>query len=218
MSRYGGADNAGGDRGPGPASPAGHPPEIPVMDSAQMARTLARMAHEILENNPGERSLAVVGIHTRGAVLGQRLRDLLAQLCGYDVPLGTLDISFYRDDVAVRGEAWMLPAGKQPQVRGTELSFGIDGTTIVLVDDVLYTGRTIRAAIDALFDYGRPRRIQLAVLVDRGHRDLPIRPDYVGKNIPTSLPERVSVRVTECDGTDEVVLVRRAEGTSNDQA
>jgi pyrimidine operon attenuation protein/uracil phosphoribosyltransferase len=182
------------------------------MDAAQMSRTLARMAHEILEKNPGEQSLAVIGIHTRGAVLGQRLRDLLAQLSGYDVPLGTLDISFYRDDVAFRGEAWLLPAGKQPQVRGTELSFGIDGATIVLVDDVLYTGRTIRAAIDALFDYGRPRRIQLAVLVDRGHRDLPIRPDYVGKDIPTSLPERVSVRVTERDGTDEVVLERRAEG------
>jgi len=182
------------------------------MDAAQMARTLTRMAHEILEKNPSEQSLAVVGIHTRGAVLAQRLRELLAQLSGRDVPLGTLDISFYRDDVAVRGEAWLLPAGKQPEVRGTELPFGIDDTTIVLVDDVLYTGRTIRAAIDALFDYGRPRRIQLAVLVDRGHRELPIRPDYVGKNIPTSLPERVSVRVTERDGVDEVVLVRGKEG------
>jgi pyrimidine operon attenuation protein/uracil phosphoribosyltransferase len=191
---------------------SGEPHEVAIMDAAQMARTLTRMAHEILEKNPGEQSLAVVGIHTRGAVLAQRLRDLLAQLSGRDLPLGTLDISFYRDDVAVRGQAWMLPAGRQPEVRGTELAFGLNGTTVVLVDDVLYTGRTIRAAIDALFDYGRPRRIQLAVLVDRGHRELPIRPDYVGKNIPTSLPERVSVRVTERDGIDEVVLVRSEEG------
>ena len=182
------------------------------MDASQMARTLTRMAHEILEKNPSEPSLAVVGIHTRGAVLAQRLRDLLSQLSGRDVPLGALDISFYRDDVAVRGEAWMLPAGKQPEVRGTELPFSLDEATIVLVDDVLYTGRTIRAAIDALFDFGRPRRIQLAVLVDRGHRELPIRPDYVGKNIPTSLPERVSVRVVERDGADEVVVVRGQEG------
>jgi pyrimidine operon attenuation protein / uracil phosphoribosyltransferase len=188
------------------------PHEVPIMDAAQMARTLSRMAHEIIEKNPAEQPLAVVGIHTRGAVLAQRLRDLLAQLSGRDVPLGALDISFYRDDVAVRGEAWMLPAGKQPELRGTELAFDIDGTTIVLVDDVLYTGRTIRAAIDALFDFGRPRRIQLAVLVDRGHRELPIRPDYVGKNIPTSLPERVSVRVTERDQRDEVVLVRTDPG------
>jgi pyrimidine operon attenuation protein / uracil phosphoribosyltransferase len=184
------------------------------MDAEQMARTLGRMAHEILEKNPVPQPLAVVGIHTRGAVLARRLCDLLAQLSGGDVPLGTLDISFYRDDVAVRGEAWMLPAGKQPQVRGTELTFGIDGATIVLVDDVLYTGRTIRAAIDALFDYGRPRHIRLAVLVDRGHRDLPIRPDCVGKEIVTSPPERVNVRVAECDGTDEVVIVSRAEGTA----
>jgi pyrimidine operon attenuation protein/uracil phosphoribosyltransferase len=188
------------------------PHEVAIMDAAQMARTLARMAHEILEENPAEDSLAVVGIHTRGALLAQRLRDLLAQLSGRDVPLGTLDISFYRDDVAARGQAWMLPAGKQPEVRDTQLAFDIDGSTIVLVDDVLYTGRTIRAAVDALFDFGRPRRIQLAVLVDRGHREVPIRPDYVGKNISTSLPERVSVRVVERDGTDEVVLLRSAEG------
>jgi pyrimidine operon attenuation protein/uracil phosphoribosyltransferase len=188
------------------------PDEVAIMDAAQMSRTLTRMAHEILEKNPSEHSLAVVGIHTRGAVLAERLRGLLAQLSGLEVPLGTLDISFYRDDVAVRGQAWMLPAGKQPEVRGTELPFALDEQTVVLVDDVLYTGRTIRAAIDALFDYGRPRRVQLAVLVDRGHRELPIRPDYVGKNIPTSLPERVSVRVTERDGIDEVVLVRSANG------
>ena len=123
-----------------------------------------------------------------------------------------MDISFYRDDVAVRGQAWLLPPDKLPEVRSTDLAFAIDNITIVLVDDVLFTGRTIRAAIDALFDYGRPRRIQLAVLVDRGHRELPIRPDYVGEAITTSLPERVSVRVAERDGTDEVVLVRGEEG------
>jgi pyrimidine operon attenuation protein/uracil phosphoribosyltransferase len=180
MSRHGDVDNKGDDRRLSSTSSASHPHEVAIMDAAQMTRTLTRMAHEILEKNPDEQSLAVIGIHTRGAVLAQRLRDLLAQLSGRDVPLGTLDISFYRDDVAVRGEAWMLPAGRQPEVRGTELPFGLDGTTIVLVD--------------------------------RGHRELPIRPDYVGKNIPTSLPERVSVRVTERDGTDAVVLVRSEEG------
>jgi pyrimidine operon attenuation protein / uracil phosphoribosyltransferase len=183
------------------------------MDAAHMARTLTRIAHEILEKNPSDQSLSVVGIHTRGAVLARRLRDLLAQMSGRDVPLGALDISFYRDDVAARGDAWKLPAGTHPGVRDTELPFSLDDTTVVLVDDVLCTGRTVRAAIDALFASGRPRRIQLAVLVDRGHRELPIRPDYVGKNIPTALPERVSVRVTERDGADEVVVVRgREEG------
>jgi len=195
-----------------------HVDEVAIMDAAQMARTLTRMAHEILEKNPSDQSLAVVGIHTRGAYLARRLRDLLAHLSGREVPLGDLDISFYRDDVAVRGQAWMLPLTKQPEVKDTDLPFDIDGRTIVLVDDVLYTGRTIRAAIDALFDFGRPRRVQLAVLVDRGHRELPIRPDYVGKNMPTATPERVSVRVVERDGVDEVVLVRGKEGGRNDQA
>jgi pyrimidine operon attenuation protein/uracil phosphoribosyltransferase len=191
-----------------------HPDEITILDAAQMTRTLTRMAHEILEKNAGNQSLAVVGIHTRGAYLARRLQQLLQQLSGRDVPLGELDISFYRDDVAVRGQAWKLPSGRQPEVRDTDLPFAVDDLTIVLVDDVLYTGRTIRAAIDALFDFGRPRRIQLAVLVDRGHRELPIRPDYVGKNIPTALPERVSVRVAEEDGIDEVVLVRLSEGAA----
>ncbi len=188
-----------------------HAAEVGVMDAAQVARTLMRIAHEILEKNPPERPLAIVGIHTRGAFLARRLRDLLVELSGREIPLGLLDISFYRDDVAVRGQAWKLPSGAQPEVMGTDLPFAIDELTIILVDDVLYTGRTIRAAIDALFDFGRPRRIQLAVLVDRGHRELPIRPDYVGKNIPTAIPERVSVRVAERDGADAVVLVRSGE-------
>jgi pyrimidine operon attenuation protein / uracil phosphoribosyltransferase len=185
---------------------SGHSGEVAIMDQAQIERTLTRMAHEILEKNPSEPALAIVGIHTRGAFLARRLRDLLAELSGREIPLGALDISFYRDDVALRGLE--QPFDKQPVVKDTDLPFPIDEAVIVLVDDVLYTGRTIRAAIDALFDFGRPRRIQLAVLVDRGHRELPIRPDYVGKNMPTALPERVSVRLRDNDGIDEVVLVR----------
>jgi pyrimidine operon attenuation protein / uracil phosphoribosyltransferase len=185
---------------------SGQPHEVAIMDQPQIERTLTRMAHEILEKNPSEASLAVVGIHTRGAFLGRRLRDLLEQLSGREIPLGAIDISFYRDDVALRG--LQQPASKQPEVKDTDLPFPIDDAVVVLVDDVLYTGRTIRAAIDALFDFGRPRRVQLAVLVDRGHRELPIRPDYVGKNMPTAMPERVSVRLKEHDGRDEVVLVR----------
>jgi len=184
---------------------SGHPHEVAIMDQAQIARTLTRMAHEILEKNPSEPALAIVGIHTRGAFLAARLRDQLADLSGRDVPLGALDITFYRDDVGTR-----VPAGPHPVVKGTDLPFEIDDAVIILVDDVLYTGRTIRAAIDALFDFGRPRRVQLAVLVDRGHRELPIRPDYVGKNMPTALPERVSVRLSEHDGDEGVVLVRGA--------
>ncbi len=189
---------------------SGHLDEIAIMDSAQIARTLARMAHEILEKNPAEPTLAIVGIHTRGAFLARRLHDQLVELSGREIPLGALDITFYRDDVGTRSGA-QVPATPQPVVKDTDLPFDIDDTVIVLVDDVLYTGRTIRAAIDALFDFGRPRRIQLAVLVDRGHRELPIRPDYVGKNMPTALLERVSVRLAEYDGKDEVVLVRGGE-------
>jgi pyrimidine operon attenuation protein / uracil phosphoribosyltransferase len=187
--------------------------EVAVMDAAQIARTLTRMAHEILEKNPADSSLAIVGIHTRGAFLAHRLRDLLTQLGGRQIPLGQLDISFYRDDVAARGQVGTVPLSAQPVVRDTDLPFEVDGATVVLVDDVLYTGRTIRAAIDALFDYGRPKRVQLAALVDRGHRELPIRPDYVGKNLPTAMPERICVRLTEQDGLDEVVLVRGGEGS-----
>jgi pyrimidine operon attenuation protein/uracil phosphoribosyltransferase len=172
--------------------------EKTVLDREDVRRTLVRIAHEIVEKTGGE-GIAVVGIHRRGAVLAARLRDLVAELVGEPVPLGDVDISFYRDDVGLR-------EGAQPVVHASHIGFPVDGATIVLVDDVLYTGRTVRAAIDALFDYGRPHRVQLAVLADRGHRELPIRPDYVGKNLPTARSERVNVRVEEIDGTDEVAI------------
>ncbi|MBA2631086.1 MAG: bifunctional pyr operon transcriptional regulator/uracil phosphoribosyltransferase PyrR [Thermoleophilaceae bacterium] len=181
--------------------------ENTVLDREDVRRTLVRIAHEIVEKTEGE-GVAVVGIHRRGAVLAARLRDLVAELLGEPVPLGDLDISFYRDDVSLRGP------GAQPVVHSTHIDFGVEETTIVLVDDVLYTGRTVRAAIDALFDYGRPRRVQLAVLADRGHRELPIRPDYVGKNLPTASAERVNVRVEELDGADEVVIAQPEEATT----
>ena len=183
-----------------------------VMPAEQMERTLVRVAHEILEKNHGADGLVIVGIHTRGAFLARRLRALLSTLTGHEVPLGELDISFYRDDVAARGVVGAVPQHPNPEVKDTNLPFTLDDTTVVLVDDVLFTGRTIRAAIDALFDYGRPRRIQLAVLIDRGHRELPIRPDYVGKNLPTALLERIEVRMADVDGVDEVVVVRPADG------
>ena len=170
-----------------------------VLDREDMRRTLVRIAHEIVEKTQGE-GLSIVGIHRRGAVLAERLRDLVAELVGEPVPLGDVDISFYRDDLPGRE-----PAGA-PVVHSSHLDFDLGGRTIVLVDDVLFTGRTVRAAIDALFDYGRPQRVQLAVLADRGHRELPIRPDYVGKNLPTARSERVNVRVDELDGCDEVVI------------
>jgi pyrimidine operon attenuation protein / uracil phosphoribosyltransferase len=185
--------------------------EAVLLTADQMKRTMTRISHEILEKNPGAEQLAVVGIHTRGAFLGERIHQLLCEVGGVDMPLGNLDISFYRDDVAARGVVGVIPRTSQPEVKDTNLPFEIDGATVILVDDVLYTGRTIRAAIDALFDFGRPARVQLAVLVDRGHRELPIRPDYVGKNLPTAPDERISVRVAECDGVDEVVLVRSGE-------
>jgi pyrimidine operon attenuation protein/uracil phosphoribosyltransferase len=186
--------------------------ETVVLTADQMSRTVMRIAHEILEKNPGDTKLAVVGIHTRGAYLGARVHRLLCELGGCDYPSGNLDISFYRDDVAARGAVGIIPRTPQPVVKDTDLPFDVEGTTVVLVDDVLYTGRTIRAAIDALFDYGRPARVQLAVLVDRGHRELPIRPDYVGKNLPTAPLERINVRLEECDGVDEVVLVQARGG------
>jgi pyrimidine operon attenuation protein/uracil phosphoribosyltransferase len=170
--------------------------EKTVLDREDMRRTLVRIAHEIVEKTGGE-GIAVVGIHRRGAVLGARVRDLVAELVGEPVPLGDVDISFYRDDVGLR---------EHPVVHSSHVDFPVEDATIVLVDDVLYTGRTVRAAIDALFDYGRPRRVQLAVLADRGHRELPIRPDYVGKNLPTARSERVNVRVEEVDGADEVAI------------
>jgi pyrimidine operon attenuation protein/uracil phosphoribosyltransferase len=159
-----------------------------VLDRDDMRRTLVRIAHEIVEKNPGG-AIAVVGIHRRGAVLARRLQALTSELVEPAVPLGDVDISFYRDDLSLRASA--------PVVHSTHLNFPIEHRTIVIVDDVLYTGRTVRAAIDAIFDFGRPARVQLAVLVDRGHRELPIRPDYVGKNIPTSQEERVNVSVEE---------------------
>jgi pyrimidine operon attenuation protein / uracil phosphoribosyltransferase len=175
-----------------------------LLDAEALNRTLRRIAHEIVEGNPDLDTAALVGIHTRGVPLAQRLRRLIEEFTGRTVDLGTLDITFHRDDVLVRsGEA---PRHPQPVVKATRLEFPLEGKTIVLVDDVLYTGRTIRAAIDALFDYGRPARIQLAVFADRGHRELPIRPDYVGKNLPTAKDERVSVQLLEVDEVDAVLL------------
>jgi pyrimidine operon attenuation protein/uracil phosphoribosyltransferase len=173
-----------------------------VLDRDDLRRTLVRIAHEIVENNP-EHQLAIVGIHRRGAHLAARLRDLVAELTGAGVELGDLDIAFYRDDLSSRPAA--------PVVHATHLEFPIDGLTVVIVDDVLFTGRTVRAAIEALFDYGRPARVQLAVLADRGHRELPIRPDYVGKNLPTTRGERVNVRVEELDDVDEVTITESEE-------
>jgi len=169
-----------------------------VLHEEEIQRALKRIAHEVAERNPGDRGLAIVGIHRRGAFLAQRLRDALEQLVDSPVPLGDLDIGFYRDDVASRPDA--------PVVHASHIDFDVTGRTVVIVDDVLYTGRTARAAIEALFDYGRPERVQLAVLADRGHRELPIRPDYVGKNLPTSRAEHVHVRVSELDGVDEVTI------------
>ena len=171
-----------------------------VMDGDRMSRALTRIAHEILERNRGLDDVALIGIRTRGVPLARRLARLLKEINGDDVPTGTLDITLYRDDLMRN------PAGPQPVVRRTDIPFSIDDRRILLVDDVLYTGRTIRAALDALIDFGRPRAIQLVALVDRGHRELPIKADYVGKNLPTSLKQSVQVRLQEIDGTDEIVI------------
>jgi pyrimidine operon attenuation protein / uracil phosphoribosyltransferase len=168
-----------------------------VLGRDDMRRTLVRIAHEIVEKNP-DGPVALVGIHRRGAHLARRLHALTSELLEQPVPLGFVDIAFYRDDLSIRPSA--------PVVHATQLDFSVDNKTIVIVDDVLYTGRTVRSAIDEIFDYGRPARVQLATLVDRGHRELPIRPDYVGKNIPTSQDQRVNVRVEEVDGHDEVTI------------
>jgi pyrimidine operon attenuation protein / uracil phosphoribosyltransferase len=181
-----------------------------VLDHDDVRRTIVRIAHEIVERN-GSDPLAIVGIHRRGALLAARLRDQVAELVGEPVPLGDVDISFYRDDVGLRSSGEGDPTG--PVVHASHVDFPVEETTVVLVDDVLFTGRTVRAAIDALFDYGRPRRVQLAVLADRGHRELPIRPDYVGKNLPTARSERVDVHVEELDGEDEVTIVSGSEIT-----
>jgi pyrimidine operon attenuation protein/uracil phosphoribosyltransferase len=180
-----------------------------LLDSEAIGRTLSRIAHEIIERNEDLDAVALVGIHTRGVPLAQRLRRLIEERADVELELGQLDITFHRDDVHVRsGQA---PRRAQPVVRDTKLDFDLEGRTVILVDDVLYTGRTIRAAIDALFEFGRPARVQLAVLADRGHRELPIRPDYVGKNLPTSRHERIQVQLLEVDEIDEVVLVGEAE-------
>jgi pyrimidine operon attenuation protein/uracil phosphoribosyltransferase len=168
-----------------------------VLDAAALDRALTRIAHEIIEKNGGAKDLTFVGLRTRGVTLAHRLAAKIASIDGASVPVGTLDITLYRDDLDLRGA---------PVVRGTDIPFTIKGKTVVLVDDVLFTGRTIRAALDALIDLGRPRMIQLAILIDRGHRELPIRPDYIGKNLPTSRREAVAVRLTEHDGEDRVVI------------
>jgi pyrimidine operon attenuation protein/uracil phosphoribosyltransferase len=171
-----------------------------VMDADRMARTLTRIAHEILERNRGVEELALVGIRTRGVPLARRLARTIAEISRHDLPTGALDITLYRDDLMRHA------VGAQPVVRSTEIPFSIDDKRILLVDDVLYTGRTIRAALDALIEFGRPKAIQLVVLVDRGHRELPIKADYVGKNLPTALSQSVQVHLVETDGGDEVEI------------
>jgi pyrimidine operon attenuation protein/uracil phosphoribosyltransferase len=185
-----------------------------LLDEESIRRTLSRVAHEIIERNEDLDTVALVGIHTRGVPIAHRLRHLIEERSGEELALGQLDITFHRDDVHVR--AGQPPRRPQPLARETKLDFELEGRTVILVDDVLYTGRTIRAAIDALLEYGRPDRVQLAVLADRGHRELPIRPDYVGKNLPTGRNERVQVELVEIDEVDRVMLVTEREGVDND--
>jgi len=179
-------------------TPKGH-----VMDEATIDRTLTRIAHEILEKHKGTEGLVLVGIRSRGVPLARRLAEKILKIEGAEVPVGILDINLYRDDLTTISD--------HPILRKTEIPFSVDGAKVVLVDDVLFTGRTIRAAMDGIIDLGRPRQIQLAVLVDRGHRELPIRADYVGKNVSTSLDEMVKVSLREEDGTDSVDLVVKGE-------
>jgi len=171
-----------------------------VMDADRIGRTLTRIAHEIVERNRGIEELALVGIRTRGVPLARRIASTIRDIHGYEVPTGALDITLYRDDLMRQ------PVASQPVIHRTEIPFSIDDKRILLVDDVLYTGRTIRAALDALIEFGRPKSIQLVVLVDRGHRELPIKADYVGKNLPTSSSESVQVHLAEIDGRDEVEI------------
>ena len=170
-----------------------------VMDADRMSRTLSRIAHEILERNRGLEEMTLVGIRARGVPIAARIAQHLRDLAGVNVPCGSLDITLYRDDLGRH-----TTSRPQPVIRRTDIPFSLDDRLILLVDDVLYTGRTIRAALDALIDFGRPRAIQLIVLIDRGHRELPIRADYVGRNIPTSRQQSVQVRLSEIDGRDEV--------------
>ena len=175
-----------------------------VLDAQGVERALARITHEILERNKGVANLVFIGVRSLGVEIAERLAAKAAAIEGVQVPSGIIDITLYRDDLS--------RAAQQPAVQGTDIPFPIDGRQVVLVDDVLFTGRTVRAALDALMDLGRPRSVQLAVLIDRGHRELPIRADYVGKNLPTAANESVQVRLRERDGCDEVVLVRGEEG------
>ncbi len=209
------AEGSGYSKPGGDGLAAGASSAIPgrlLLDADALSRTLSRIAHEIIEGNPQLDEVALVGIQTRGVPLAQRLARLIEERAGEAPELGAIDITFYRDDVTVRGG--LAPVAAQPIVRASQLDFPLEGRTVVLVDDVLYTGRTIRAAIEALFDYGRPARVQLAVLVDRGHRELPIRPDYVGKNLPTSRNERIQVQLVEVDEVDGVLLVAMPEEDS----
>ncbi len=175
-----------------------------ILDRDALNRALMRIAHEILEKNKGVKDLCLVGIRTRGAYLARRLAEFIFKIENANIPVGILDITLYRDDLTL--------IAPQPLVHKTEIDFDINDKNLVLVDDVLYTGRTVRAALDALIDFGRPRTIQLAVLIDRGHRELPLRADYAGKNIPTSDNETVEVRLIECDGKDEVVIAAKEAG------
>ena len=175
-------------------------PERQIMNQEDVRRALTRVAHEILEHNRGAEELVIVGIHTRGVHIARRIAANLAEFEGIEVPVATLDVSLYRDDNRVRSQS-------QTKLQPTDIPMGIQGKRVVLVDDVLYTGRTVRAAMDALVDFGRPQQIQLAILLDRGHRELPIRADYVGQNLPTAFNERVKVRLMETDGADEVALI-----------
>jgi pyrimidine operon attenuation protein/uracil phosphoribosyltransferase len=168
------------------------------MDKEAIQRALKRIAHEIVERNKGVDNVVLIGIRRRGVPLAKRLQKFLAEIEGKEVPVGSLDITLYRDDLNLRLD--------QPKVGKTEINFSIEGKDVILVDDVLYTGRTVRSALDALMDIGRPRTVQLSVLIDRGHRELPIRADYVGKNVPTSRKEQIEVRLEEIDGVDEVVI------------
>jgi pyrimidine operon attenuation protein/uracil phosphoribosyltransferase len=172
--------------------------ERTLMTDVDLRRAVVRIAHEIVEQNRGPQNLVLVGIHTRGVPLANRLGTLISEFEGEKVPVGSLDIGLYRDD--------LQRLSTQPHLRPSDIPIGLDGRRVVIVDDVLFTGRSIRAALDAIIDFGRPKRIQLAVLIDRGHRELPIRPDFVGKNVPTAREENIKVRLSEVDGRDEVVL------------